>query len=263
MEMLGQYVAEFWDMATELSSVERFLWRQTNDGQAAPLFTLDVIRQAFVGPVLLDKLLSHCVKLLGMRVTAAAAIRNLQHGFTMPRAQPETSRTFDGLREDGQRVLVTAKTELETLRFLHVPFPKNEQYLNPLVKWGDAVTKFPEITMDIEEAAKCFALSRFTATVFHLMRVMELGVQKLGDHFGVGRTADKVMAGDITNEIGQKVKALPRTTPAETALRRHPSRRRHYTLTMSGSHGAIQRCTRSRPTPRMRPRTFSAKCASL
>jgi hypothetical protein len=213
--MLEQYAAEFWDMATELSSVERLFWRQTDGGRAAPLFTLDVINHAFVGPILLDKLLGHC-EALGMRVTAAA-IRNLQHSLTMPRTQPETSRTFEGLRENAQRVLVVAKTELETVRFLLVPFPKDEQYLNPLAKWDEALAKFPEITTDVEEATKCFALSRYTAAVFHFMRVMELGVQQLGNHFSVARAADKLW-GDITNEIGQKVKALPRSTPTETAI---------------------------------------------
>lgn len=36
---------------------------------------------------------------------------------------------------------------------------------------------FPSAIMDIEEAGKCLALSRGTATVFHLMRVMEVGLK--------------------------------------------------------------------------------------
>lgn len=36
---------------------------------------------------------------------------------------------------------------------------------------------FPSATIDIEEAAKCLALHRGTATVFHLMRVMEAGLK--------------------------------------------------------------------------------------
>jgi hypothetical protein len=36
---------------------------------------------------------------------------------------------------------------------------------------------FPSAIMDIEEAGKCLALSRGTATVFHLMRVMEAGLK--------------------------------------------------------------------------------------
>jgi kynurenine formamidase len=38
---------------------------------------------------------------------------------------------------------------------------------------------------DIQEASKSFAVGRFTACVFHLMRVMELGVQALGKKPGV------------------------------------------------------------------------------
>ena len=43
--------------------------------------------------------------------------------------------------------------------------------------------KFPELATDISEAGKCFAVGRYTACVFHLMRIMEVGVQKLGVSF--------------------------------------------------------------------------------
>jgi hypothetical protein len=42
--------------------------------------------------------------------------------------------------------------------------------------FGDVPAKFPSAVFDIDEAGKSFALARYTAAVFHLMRVMEIGI---------------------------------------------------------------------------------------
>jgi hypothetical protein len=48
--------------------------------------------------------------------------------------------------------------------------------------FGDEVNSaFPSAQTDIEHAAKCYAFGRNTATVFHLMRVMEVGLRALGE----------------------------------------------------------------------------------
>ncbi|HWE87769.1 MAG TPA: hypothetical protein VG267_22690 [Terracidiphilus sp.] len=44
---------------------------------------------------------------------------------------------------------------------------------------------FPELEYDITEAGNCIAFDRGTASVFHLMRVMEVGVQRFGTRLGV------------------------------------------------------------------------------
>ncbi len=44
---------------------------------------------------------------------------------------------------------------------------------------------FPSAAFDLDEAAKCLALERYTAAVFHLMRVLESGLHILGQAFGV------------------------------------------------------------------------------
>jgi len=42
-----------------------------------------------------------------------------------------------------------------------------------------AVAKFPSASYDMFESGKCFALDRHTACVFHLMRVLEIGLKAL------------------------------------------------------------------------------------
>lgn len=44
---------------------------------------------------------------------------------------------------------------------------------------------FSESTYEIDEASKCIALNRTTAAVFHLMRIMELGIKAISRCLGI------------------------------------------------------------------------------
>jgi hypothetical protein len=56
---------------------------------------------------------------------------------------------------------------------------KEKLYAAKLLFGDDVAKNFPSASVDIEEAAKCLALDRGTAAVFHLMRVMEVGLRAL------------------------------------------------------------------------------------
>lgn len=59
------------------------------------------------------------------------------------------------------------------------------QYYDRPHLFGETVDQvFPTATLDIEEAGKCYAMGRNTACVFHLMRVMEVGLRGLSDLLG-------------------------------------------------------------------------------
>jgi hypothetical protein len=74
--------------------------------------------------------------------------------------------------------------------------------------FGAAVeAKFPEMAEDISEAATCLALSRSTASVFHLMRVMEIALQKFGESLGVALASEKNWQ-NILDEINKAIKRL-------------------------------------------------------
>jgi hypothetical protein len=57
--------------------------------------------------------------------------------------------------------------------------PSKSEYLKPKEPlFGSEVqAKFSSVTYEIEEAAKCLAFERSTACVFHLMRVLEVGIK--------------------------------------------------------------------------------------
>src|SRR5262249_6091339 len=63
---------------------------------------------------------------------------------------------------------------------------EDAKYFTARRLFGEEVaTKFVPANQDIEEAGKCLALSRGTATVFHLMRVMEAGLKALAKPLGI------------------------------------------------------------------------------
>jgi hypothetical protein len=51
--------------------------------------------------------------------------------------------------------------------------------------WDDDISdKFPSTDFELEEYAKCFAVGRYTASVFHLMRLLEIGLSALAESIG-------------------------------------------------------------------------------
>lgn len=51
--------------------------------------------------------------------------------------------------------------------------------------WSAILARFPKIGPDVNSAVRCYALDQNTACVFHLMRVMEFGVQEFAKHLKV------------------------------------------------------------------------------
>ncbi len=72
----------------------------------------------------------------------------------------------------------------------------------------DVEDAFPAASEDIAEAAKCLALQRYTAVVFHLMRAMESAIQKLAGHLGVS-CAEKVW-GHLLSDISKAIEKMPK-----------------------------------------------------
>jgi hypothetical protein len=98
--------------------------------------------------------------------------------------------------ELGDRVLFSISSENAKL------LDESESPFGPRVS-----LKLPNTAEDISEAGQCLALNRPTACVFHLMRVMETGVQVFGDRLGVELTTEKNWH-DILEAVNKAIKAL-------------------------------------------------------
>jgi hypothetical protein len=97
--------------------------------------------------------------------------------------------------------------ELRENLFMYISSDRAAFYAQPQL-FGEAVNKrFPDCQYDIEEAGNCYAAGRGTACAFHLMRVMELAVQKLGTTLGITLTNEKNWQ-NILNETNGAIKKL-------------------------------------------------------
>lgn len=76
--------------------------------------------------------------------------------------------------------------ELDGRYFLLVHTEREHYYRQPDALFGDEVNKVfgGDTGEDISEAGKCYALGRYTATVFHLMRAMERAIHVLSEKLG-------------------------------------------------------------------------------
>lgn len=75
--------------------------------------------------------------------------------------------------------------EMGKLLVMRIPRDRQEIYEEPLKGWEEIVGRFHKALTDIEESRKCFALSRYTAAVFHSLQVVEAGLIELGNFINV------------------------------------------------------------------------------
>jgi hypothetical protein len=123
---------------------------------------------------------------LGMQITADT-VQDVVDDLN----KTSVRRNFQWLMDKAGDIDSLAHKELSGKVFLYVPaeqakyFPrKNDFHL-----FGESVAEaFPSATSDITEAGQCLALSRASASVFHLMRVLEIGLGALGKKFDVSTT---------------------------------------------------------------------------
>lgn len=119
---------------------------------------------------------------IGARLASVSAVRfieglqkvpcNLTVGNAVHSLNDIESRFADFLSE----------IRLFTLSSQESPFmaPAEELLDSP----GFSVT-FPRASFEVEEAAKCIALGRYTAAVFHAMRMLEIGIRALSKRLSI------------------------------------------------------------------------------
>jgi hypothetical protein len=131
-----------------------------------------------------------------------------------------------GWTEVSRQMLALIEAFEDDTKFLYLyAYPKAKGKLVVQVgnDWAAAIEAFPAVKDDISHGVDLYALGHNMACVFHLMRVAEVGVQRLGKKLGVSLT--KVTATKLTDltwhqildALNPKLKALPQTTPAKKA----------------------------------------------
>ncbi len=82
-------------------------------------------------------------------------------------------------------LMLRLNDELSFSHFLSLTPNEADIYDNPRKGWEPIITRFPDALADVEEARKCFALSRYAASVFHSCQIIEVGLVELGAFIGV------------------------------------------------------------------------------
>ncbi|MBI4188602.1 MAG: hypothetical protein HY529_05295 [Chloroflexi bacterium] len=80
--------------------------------------------------------------------------------------------------------------ELTASCFLRIPENRHAYYVQTTPPFGTEVADaFPLANNDISSAGRCLALDEWTACVFHLMRVLEIGLRDLAKRVGLDNSA--------------------------------------------------------------------------
>lgn len=146
---------------------------------------------------------------IGLKVSSKCGesiVRELKEGYT----SGEFSKDLEQLEN-------TIRWEMEDKLFMYIPPDRAERYDEPELLGTAVSAKFPAIQYDIVEAGNCFACGRSTATVFHLMRIMEVGLQAFGTKLGVPLVDEKVWQ-VILDGINAAIKKLPPKDAATVEL---------------------------------------------
>jgi hypothetical protein len=130
------------------------------------------------GDQILAQLLDACTS-LGLPVTAASVTR-LAAVFRRPHS------TQGDLTKVMQEVHGRLIDELSTQYFLALSPSEASRFDNWRSGWEKILARFGTVTRDVEEMNKCFALGRYTASMFHALHVAEWGAIGLGNYIGVG-----------------------------------------------------------------------------
>jgi len=109
-------------------------------------------------------------------------------------------------------LLNSIQIELQRCLLLKVSSKRAEYYETKETFLGiEAIDKFAKLKEDADEAGQCFALGRYTACVFHLMRIMEMLAKNLAQKFRVElryKDLREKTWGKLVGEISDKVKDM-------------------------------------------------------
>lgn len=158
--------------------------------KALTLFRLGLRQMHGTKPVLpkdestavsIEEIVERCRR-VGMTLAAKQAERLLE----IIRDEGRTDATAEALDQAIVETQNRIADELELVHFLSLTNEESQFYEPEFPLFGNDVSnKFPTASYEIEEAGKCIALGRSTAAVFHLMRVMEIGIGAIRRSLGI------------------------------------------------------------------------------
>lgn len=192
------------DVATSLERVDVLLreWEAPVKVDWAPAEALSGSLRHYLSRVY--GVVAQAAHLIEVPVTGIAAERARKR--LLARKDPVT---FAELKTINDGVKSRFEDELETIKFYCLAKGVDRYYDPSEPLFGSEVAaRISKASDDISEAGKCFAVGRYTASVFHLMRAMEAAVQELSGHLGIEKLEREW--GKLLSDIRAKIEAMPR-----------------------------------------------------
>lgn len=124
--------------------------------------------------------------------------------------------TYNELENLCDDILDRLIDELDSHMFLMIEGKYVPYYNNPENGWGNAILQFPSILADVEEASKCLALERYTASVFHLMKVLEVGLYSMATDLNI--TNIQVNWQNVIEQIDSAIKDFEKNRPDKSDI---------------------------------------------
>ena len=146
---------------------------------------------------------------------SAEAVSEFKSDLLLASNTANLAVTFDEVKIRIDEIDRAIRREMKLHLFMYIPADRAEYYKSwgegkrktrgkELPLFGNAVNgKFPSTEYDITETGNCFAVARYTACVFHLMRVLERGLCVLAKAFNVN--SDHTNWYQIIDDIENKI----------------------------------------------------------
>lgn len=103
--------------------------------------------------------------------------------------------------------------ELTQSQFLRIAADKRILFKQSQPLFGVEVqNRFPDANIDISSASRCFALDEWTACVFHLMRVLEIGLRDLAKQIGLNSESMELENWkNVIDQVEKQIRLLEQT----------------------------------------------------
>lgn len=180
-------------------------WSIVGRTSSAKYLIADKNKEEFLG--YLDKLISE-LQLPEFKLCKKAAQRlsdNIKAGVSR-------SQLLQNIEDLRGRIL----DQLDLVWFLALSTDEKDLFEPPQPVFGNQFArKFPSALFDLDEGSKCLAIGRHTACVFHLMRIMEIGIQQLGKKLSIDIDPAHETWHQILLHVNKAINAMPVKTASQ------------------------------------------------
>jgi len=193
---------QFFDIATKLQWLTDFKYSESGGDDNLDAETIKTLVNW------LEALNDSC-KVVSLRLSSKYCETTIE--------EVKSKKLFTTLKKSIPELQHRIQDEMTENLFMFIPPDRAAYYNKPELLGKNTNAKFPTIQYDVTEAGNCYASGRSTAVVFHLMRVMEIGVQEFGTKLGVSLATEKNWQ-NILDEINRAIKAKNQKAPETKEL---------------------------------------------